>query len=289
MKKGLIFLLSMFPILIYAQFNIRINGQAPAPQETLDSAVVKIGYSVFSVSDTTKRDKITEDYLILEIGSDYSKYYSDNARRRDSLINAIMQRGSANLNFSQELFKSHNIKSGGDASIIIKNLAENKLIFTGNIANSYYEYEEPLNEMQWEIKSDTMNILTYLCQKATTTFRGREYEAWFAPDVPIINGPWKFHGLPGLILKVSDNKNEFRFECNEISQQKSPITYPKNNYIKSSRKDFLKLQKKFNEDPIASLKGSMVGTNVNIQLKSPDGQPIDPEKFKISYNPIELN
>ncbi|MDR1371011.1 MAG: GLPGLI family protein [Dysgonamonadaceae bacterium] len=288
MKKSLIFLLLTFPVLIYAQFDIRINGQASAPQETLDSAVVKIGYFVFSVSDTTKRDKTTEDLLVLEIGSKYSKYYSDNARRRDSLMNAVMLRGGTNFNFGPELLKSHNIKPGGNANIIIKNLAENKLTFTGRIANNDYEYEEPLNEMQWEIKSDTMTILTYLCQKATTTFRGRDYEVWFTPDIPIINGPWKFHGLPGLILKASDSKNEFRFECNEISQQGSLITHNKNNYIKSSRKDFQKLQKKFNDDPMASLKESMPGKILNIQIKQ-DGQSIDPEKFKIPYNPIELN
>lgn len=34
---------------------------------------------------------------------------------------------------------------------------------------------------------------------ATTQFRGLTYTAWFALDIPINEGPWKFHGLPGLI------------------------------------------------------------------------------------------
>ncbi len=134
-----------------------------------------------------------------------------------------------------------------------------------------------------------MTILSFLCQKATLDFRGRQYTAWFTEEIPIFNGPWKFHGLPGLILKIADSKNEFRFECNEITKQPSPITYAKENYIKTSRKDFMKLQKKFNDNPLESMRESMPGSKFNIQRITTDGQSIDPEKFKITYNPIELN
>ncbi len=294
MKKSLIFLLLTLPVITFAQFNIKINGAAPAPQETLDTAVVRIGYTTFSVSDTTKKDKPSEDYLILEVGTKYSKYYSDNARRRDSLMTAVVERsagtgGNRNIQFTPELFKSHNIKQGGASDVVFKKLTENKLMYTASVGQTNYEYEEPLNEMQWNIEADTMTILSFLCQKATTTFRGRAYEAWFTTEIPVFNGPWKFHGLPGLILKVSDSQNEFRFECNEITQERSPITYSKENYVKSSRKDFLKVQKKFNENPMASIRESMPGTNMSIQIKGADGQPIDPEKFKLPYNPIELD
>ncbi|MDR3060671.1 MAG: GLPGLI family protein [Dysgonamonadaceae bacterium] len=292
MKKILIFLLLLFSFQAPAQIIFNNGGTASAPQETLDTAIVKIGYSAFSVPDTLNRKKVIEDYLILEIGPKYSKYYSENVRRRDSLMRNMIERAGSNItniNFDADFFKSNNIKPGGDGNVITKKLTENKLIFTGKIANNDYEYEEPLNEMQWQIEPDTMTFLSYLCQKATLNFRGRQYEAWFTYDIPIFNGPWKFHGLPGLILKISDNKNEYRFECNEISYQISPITFEKNNYIKASREDFLKLQKKFNDNPLESLKGSMPGTNIKMIVKGSDGQPIDMEKFKRPYNPIELN
>ncbi len=140
MKKSLTFLLLTLHTVVFAQFNISINGSTPAPQETIDTAIVRIGYTVFSISDTTKRDKSTEDYLILEVGSKYSKFYSDNARRRDSLMNAVLERsaGSGNIQFTPELLKSNNIKSGGSRDIIFKNLSENKLTFIGSIARSHY-------------------------------------------------------------------------------------------------------------------------------------------------------
>lgn len=55
-------------------------------------------------------------------------------------------------------------------------------------------------------------------------FRGRSYVAWFTMDIPIENGPWKFAGLPGLILKVYDDKKLYDFECVKI--EKNKISFP---------------------------------------------------------------
>ena len=299
MKKSLIFLLLLFPIIVSAQIRVQIGGNsADAPKETLDTAIVRIGYAAYSVVDTTKRDKSIEDYLVLEVGTKYSKYYSDNVRRRDSLMSAVINNNGAgadinrlrNLNMP-ELLASNNIKSGGDDDVIIKKLTENKLSYFSQVGMSHYEYDEPLSEMQWAIQSDTMTILSFLCQKATTTFRGREFEAWFAAEIPIFNGPWKFHGLPGLILKVSDSNNEFRFECVDITQESSPIVHTKHNYLKTSRKDYMKVKKKHLDDPIGSLRASMPqGANIVVRSRDESGRETTAdENFRPPYNLIELD
>ena len=299
MKKSLIFLLLLFPIIASAQVRIQVGGSsANAPKETLDTAIVRIGYAAYSVIDTAKRDKPSEDYLVLEVGTKYSKYYSDNVRRRDSLMNAVINNNGAGLDVNRlrsmnmsDLLASSGIKSGGNGDVVLKKLTENKLSYFSQIAASHYEYEEPIGEMQWEIQSDTMTILSFLCQKATTTFRGREFEAWFAAEIPVFNGPWKFHGLPGLILKVSDKDNEFRFECVDITQESSPIVHTKNNYLKTSRKDFMKLQKKHHDDPMGSLRASMPqGATVVMRNIDESGRTVNVgENYKLSYNPIELD
>lgn len=51
---------------------------------------------------------------------------------------------------------------------------------------------------------DSLSILDYKCIKATTRFRGRDYTAWVTKELPINDGPWKFYGLPGLILQIED-------------------------------------------------------------------------------------
>ncbi len=59
--------------------------------------------------------------------------------------------------------------------------------------------------INWKITKESQKILGYTCYKATTKFRGRDYIAWFSPDIPYNLGPWKLGGLPGLILKVEND------------------------------------------------------------------------------------
>jgi GLPGLI family protein len=55
---------------------------------------------------------------------------------------------------------------------------------------------------EWSFHSESKKILGYDCKKALTKFRGRDYVAFYCPSIPISNGPYKFQGLPGLILEV---------------------------------------------------------------------------------------
>lgn len=69
----------------------------------------------------------------------------------------------------------------------------------------------------WKVvPNEEITILGYKCSKAIGKFRGREYEVWFAKDLPAGVGPWKFRGLPGSILKASDKDHLFIFEASKI-------------------------------------------------------------------------
>lgn len=76
----------------------------------------------------------------------------------------------------------------------------------------------------WDIQSDTMTVLGYKCQKATTAFWGRNYNAWFTLDIPRNDGPWLFSGLPGLILRIQDTEGVFQFTAVGLEQLKTPMT-----------------------------------------------------------------
>src|SRR6218665_698056 len=77
----------------------------------------------------------------------------------------------------------------------------------------------------WKITSETKKIQNYTCYKATTSFRGNNFEAWFTPDIPLNIGPWKWYGLPGLILEAYDveKKNVFLLEKIEKLTQEMPF------------------------------------------------------------------
>lgn len=82
----------------------------------------------------------------------------------------------------------------------------------------YCILEDSLDAVSWTIHPDQKTFGSYACTKATGHFRGRDYEAWFSPDVPIPSGPFKFGNLPGLILEMHslDGLVHFYFKSLEM-------------------------------------------------------------------------
>lgn len=72
---------------------------------------------------------------------------------------------------------------------------------------------EPLQDIRisWHLLPETRKIGSLLCKKAVGVFRGRTYEAWYAPQIPVPYGPWKLQGLPGLIIEAYDASRQLNF------------------------------------------------------------------------------
>lgn len=139
---------------------------------------------------------------------------------------------------------------------IVKNNSESKVsVYDGIEQLSEYKFvsEEPLETQEWEIMNDsTTIILGYECIKATSTWRGRTWNAWFSPEIPIDNGPWKLCGLPGLILAAEDATGQHKFFATGIVNSKRDVIINPGNYTyeKISRKDMLKTLRNYYEHPI---------------------------------------
>ncbi|MPT30809.1 MAG: GLPGLI family protein [Chryseobacterium sp.] len=71
-----------------------------------------------------------------------------------------------------------------------------------------FDTEDKIN---WNLEKETKKFENYTLQKATTTFGGRQWTAWFCKEVNISEGPYKFRGLPGMIFQIYDDKNNFDF------------------------------------------------------------------------------
>lgn len=91
----------------------------------------------------------------------------------------------------------------------------------GIMEKSYYVYEQS-PYFKWEILKEKKTIKDYTCQKAKTHFRGRTYYVWFTTEIPTQTGPWKFNGLPGLILRVENSTSTILMKATKI--QKKPDT-----------------------------------------------------------------
>lgn len=141
-------------------------------------------------------------------------------------------------------------------------------------------YEEKWNGQDWTLQGDTASFLGHQCQKAMCHWRGRDYIAWFAPDIPIRRGPWKFGGLPGLIMKVHDVDSLYVFEAVAIENGNFPIwQYPKDEFMKSSRQKTWKLQKAFNLN---------YSKTAGRRRMNPDGTIGDLISRPHEYDPLEL-
>ena len=108
------------------------------------------------------------------------------------------------------------VNTGSKKPFIYKDLGSKKLILSDHISVNPYLVSDTLHNFNWDITTEKMTILDYECTKATTIFRGRKYIAWFAEAIAIPFGPWKFGGLPGLIIKVSDEEEKYKFELSGI-------------------------------------------------------------------------
>lgn len=87
--------------------------------------------------------------------------------------------------------------------------------------------KDSLHPMKWKFTKEKKEILGYKCKSATTTFRGRNYVAFYTEKIPISEGPFKFGGLPGLILEIYSLDDEFKWLAIKYETQTSHK--PKNN------------------------------------------------------------
>ena len=148
-------------------------------------------------------------------------------------------------------------------------------------------YSEPLSEQQWIVVEDsTATILGYECILAESDYHGRHWRVWFTPEIPMSFGPWKLHGLPGLILKAEADGG-FSFIATGIENSDRLITpmYLKEDYAKVNRKDALKNAEYYvnNQEAIMNAQGQ----SVKIYTLDENGNKVEVPKFDGLKHSIE--
>jgi hypothetical protein len=151
------------------------------------------------------------------ISQRHSGYWNDDKFVISKIANSSYGAGSVIKCTSNFLFIDglqisidNNLNYSGPAAISLDYLDDEKII----------NYEK-FPRMDWQIKNETKKIEDYVCNKATTFFRGRNYTAWYSTDIPIKLGPWKFNGLPGAILQIYDETGSFSWSITKIKQVKT--------------------------------------------------------------------
>lgn len=245
-------------------------------QETIDDATMECQYDYSYLEDTTK-NIVSEDRLVLLVGEKVSKCYSYYSMQVDSIFaspqkdellrNAINYAFKTNTDYPHKRMKAY----------VYKNYPEGKMTVTDGLLSQDYVYEDEMNSIDWAIGDSVRKILGYDVQNATGTFHGRTWNVWFAIDLPIMDGPWKLHGLPGLIMEATDSNNTHHFKLVGIRKTAGqPIVFSKTyvgtgKFEKTNRKDFLKMQRKYIENMSGMIQmetGIDLGADAKVKKKT---------------------
>lgn len=244
-------------------------------QKFKDKLNYKVIYELSYGLDSTDLENMESEYMMLYTGDKLSIFSS----RAKILANPIVVRGNSG-HTSREAVTQFQYK-------LIKNRGNNKIFYTQDIAKDWFYYEQTIDLFNWKIEAETKDIKGYKCQKATTYFKGRDYIAWFTTEVPVSEGPYKFNGLPGLILEIADTENEWNFKFVGLEKLGSPKNYNINlaQFNKTSEEKLLEVWKTYRTDPFGYV------NNPNITI-SPETHKKYIESFtkmiEKENNPLEL-
>ncbi|MCT3648276.1 GLPGLI family protein [Elizabethkingia anophelis] len=204
-------------------------------------------YEYKYISDSTQKQNIENEIMILSIGKEKSEYFSQSAYAVDSVLSENFKRGINSMPPNKIMTYTRVIK---------RNDSPNNLEFFENIASRRYNINEEI-QIHWELSHETIQILNFKAQKATAKYGGRKWTAWFCQEIPIPNGPYKFGGLPGLIVKIEDDTKSYIWEIKGIKHEKRNFVYPirsrDTDAIKITYPQYIKAFRNYRSDPSSNI------------------------------------
>jgi len=245
-------------ILTLGVLTVSAKSNKKDEKRVIDKLKYTITYRTKSVIDTTQTDSTgrynyENDDACLEIGEKISYFYSatrhayeeelEKSSKANDIDEAVSTAPMGNL--SMDFYRNY---PAGKSTYLDVSIIES------------FRITEPLEQPKWDIIADsTKQILNYACQMARCKFKGRTWTAWFTTDIPLDNGPWKLCGLPGLILRAYDAKQQYIFDCVGMKQAKEGenITYNSDfdKYAASTMKEFVDYQRKAVPEDILATQG----------------------------------
>ncbi|PIF45590.1 GLPGLI family protein [Chryseobacterium sp. 52] len=245
--------------------------------------------------DAGKKDSLITDYMNLDTDGKKSYFYNAVKYERDSLYSAdksypaLLKSKHYDRNLNYTIEKEYSKKT---VTFYNKYKTVN-MVTTDN--------EVP----KWKIENDFKKINTINCQKAVADYKGRKWEAWFSKDFPMSDGPYKFNGLPGLVVSIKDSENDHVFDLIQIKKINTVTAFiPKNNKQMTSA-EYRKLMNNYTFIPAEDIAGMNVDSKAGIigmelkdgyvtqldynELKK-SGKQMDvliAKKLRMTNNPIE--
>ena len=275
-----------FSVCVFAQtVNIRdLQGlkQDSIHKKILSNADYLVVYDYQCVPNPQNPTGKQKGLTFLQISNEYNRFGDYNQYRYDSLMDASFREGTQidQGGFTQRMNLLRLVRFNES---IIYNIQKNKLTIQRTAGSTTrYQYDEDCPKLDWTLLDGDTIISGYQCFKASTRLFGRDYIAWYCPEISIPYGPYKFNGLPGLVLRVTDTKGHYDFTLNGLKKVSgyNPVYYwTRKDIVKTKRDTVRKIYKNACDDPAEAMTGDgavTISEETRAKVK------------KRPYNPIEL-
>lgn len=224
--------------------------------------------------------------MILTFSNNKSKFYNPDTNRIDSICSTPEGRAEYeayvnSIDWSRDKGQPKLIR--WEKMYVEKDRKNNELTVYDTVAGEdFYNYTEPLDGMSWELTDSVADILGYSCQMAECDYHGRRWTAWFTTEIPVSEGPWKLHGLPGLILKAIEADGVYEFTATGLEKYDNDIepVYQKERYEKIDRKELYQT-KRLIDGNFGGFVSAQTGVAMPANMKS--------TKMKEGYDYIETD
>ena len=225
-------------------------------------------YEYKFISDSTNVDDVKTEMMFLDTTKDGSKYYSYTVFNSDSIMKVDLEKqlaATGSINVKSDMRK-------GDVRYsVTKTYPDYKINLHRRLGMDAYNISDD-RKINWKILSEKEKIGEWNAQKAEADFAGRHWIAWFSTEIPIQDGPYKFRGLPGLIVKIEDKTGSHKMELKGIKNITGnvDINVFEVKEIAINSKQFQKVIKEYENDPTKGIKQIQMG-GTSIILTGKDG------------------
>lgn len=169
----------------------------------------KFYYSFINQSDSLDVNSKSSHIFVLMKKNDSTMFTEIQNKKADSLEGVIWadykRTKSGTISYKGVPNAKYKYYISKDLGNPTNNIKIYDKIGTGN-----FMYEDD-TKLHWELVNEKKQIAGFSCQKAETFAFGRKFVAWFTTEIAISDGPYKFRGLPGLIVELYDDKKYFVF------------------------------------------------------------------------------
>lgn len=182
------------------------------------------------------------DETILDIcNNKASRFYSCSSVRREEIKDSVFARGGNMGDVMNAWDKAGYPRTRLNYQVWKNYPAPGTLTYTDKLLK-FFRYSEPITKPEWALLPQDSIIAGCRCQQAETFYFGRHWKVWFTLEIPVHEGPWKLHGLPGLILSAQDSEGLFSFECIQIENiANQRLIFPDKKYLQCTKEEYHEL------------------------------------------------